>query len=785
MSYIPSQTRLSPTARRSIVKLAWAGLAAVVVLATVLAYTVAVDDSGDATRQVLFNVGHWVRWVLYIATLVVFAVIAYGPVEKSKLWRLGRTDEKRWDRIGERLKVFLFYGIGQGRLVNDVYACVMHLFIFWGWVVLFIGTLIIMLHADVVYFLEGRVYLAYSATLDGFGIIAAIGLTMALLRRYVLKPDRLRLGSLWDDIALLWLMLAIVLTGFLIEGLRIGATELISGTIEANGAAFQDDFGIAHDSASIVANPDWAPWSPVGYALAELFEGLGVSTATMLDAHKVVWWTHLPMALLWTAWIGYGKISHIILGSANIFARDLTSPKGVITGSTLAPIADFETAESFGSGHITDFTWKQLMDTDVCVRCGRCEVNCPATISGKELSPMSLMQDLKAYLHEIGPRKRQANRATALADRGNSNQSPLPAFREGARGGVLEDERLVAGDVISVDTIWDCVTCGACETQCPVMIEHIGTLQDMRRYRVLTEGDMPPTAQAVLGQLEQRGHPWRGTTLTRTTWMEDLDIEVPEFTGEQEYLYWVGCSGALVERNVPITRAVARLLTEAGVSWGCLGEAETCTGDPARRMGNEYLAQMQMQGTLEALKTKGVQKVITNCPHCFNILRNEYPQFGGEFEVVHHTQLLAELVEAGRLAPKHELTQQLTYHDSCYLGRHNGEYEAPRQLIEALPNVNFVEMPRNSRQSFCCGAGGGHMFVEETKGSRINHLRAEEAQSTGASIVGTNCPFCVQMFDDGLAAVEADESKRAKAMDLAELLELTVLGPRTPGQNGI
>jgi Fe-S oxidoreductase len=761
MNYFPSQTQLSPGARRLLMTAAWCLLGAVVVLAPILAFVLTVADAGSATREVLFNVGHWLRWLLYASTLIVIVILATGPVRKAKLWRLGRRDDVRWDRIGERLKVFAFYGIGQGRLANDVYGAVMHLFIFWGWVVLFLGTVIIAIHADFVYFLEGRVYLAYSAVLDVFGVIALVGLSMALWRRYVMRPQRMRLGSLWDDVMLLWLMFAIVVTGFVVEALRIGGNELISGPIEAHGAAFLNDVGIAGTEKDILANPDWAPWSPVGYGLAKLLDGLGMSPATMLDLHEAVWWMHLPLATAWVAWVGFGKISHIILGSGNIFMRSLAPPKGIIAGSTLAPIKDFETAESFGAGYVENFSWKQLMDTDVCVRCGRCEVNCPATISGKELSPMRVMQDLRAYLHEIGPSK--------LGQQSKGEKGPLP------------DERVVAGDVISVNTIWDCVTCGACETQCPVIIEHIGSLQDMRRYRVLTEGDMPPTAQVVMGQLEQRGHPWRGTTLTRTTWMEGLDVQVPTFDGSQEYLYWVGCSGALVERNVPITRAVARLLTEAEVSWGCLGEAETCTGDPARRMGNEYLAQMQMQATVENLKGKSVQKIITNCPHCFNILRNEYGQFEGEFEVYHHTQLLADLVEAGRLTPKHELAQQITYHDSCYLGRHNGEYKAPRKLIEALPNVQFVEMPRNQRQSFCCGAGGGHMWVEETQGRRINHMRSEEAQSTGASIVGTNCPFCVQMFDDGLAAVEPDETRRAKAMDLAELLELTVIGRQDEG----
>jgi len=719
----------------------------------VLAFVLSVDDPGHATREVLFNVSHWLRWALYAATAVVFMIIALGPLHRSQMWRIGKP-EQRWDRIAERAKVFLIYGIGQGRMPNDLYASVMHLFIFWGWVVLFIGTLIIATHADVVYFLEGRVYLAYSIILDAFGVIAFIGLSMALIRRYLLRPPRLRLASLWDDVVLLWLMFAIVVTGFLVEGMRVGSSELVRGEFEAHGAAFLDDLGIAHISSQVVANPDWAPWSPIGWAIAKLADGWGMSVGSMLDVHKVLWFIHTPLAFAWTAWVGYGKIGHIIKGSANIFMRNLSSPEGLIAGSTLAPIKDFETAESFGAGRLQDFTWKQLMDVDVCVRCGRCEANCPASLTGKELTPMGFLKDIKGYLDGFGPTIIEARRA--------GNFEPP------------SDERMIAGDVVSFNTIWDCVTCGACETQCPVMIEHIGKLQDMRRYLVLTEGNMPPTAQAVLTQLEQRGHPWRGTTLTRGSWMEGLDV--PRFTGEQEYLYWVGCSGALVDRNVPITRAVARLLKEAGVSYGCLGEEELCNGDPARRLGNEYLAQEQMKGAIELLNDKGVFKIITNCPHCFNIFRNEYPQFGGRYEVFHHTEILSRLIETGKLSPKLDLGQRVTYHDSCYLGRHNGVFDAPRAIIKALPNAQFVEMPRNQRQSFCCGAGGGHMFVDESQGRRINHVRAEEAQATGAGIVASNCPFCIQMFEDGVATVEPDEAKRLRPMDLAELLELTVFG---------
>ncbi len=747
----PSATRVNLGTRIAAAATTWTFLGLVVLLSLVFAFVVSVAAAGDATREVYFNVVKWIRWPLYAAAILLLGIVALGPLRRSQLWRVGR-GEKRTDRVRERVRLFLLFGIGQGRLANDLYASVMHLFIFWGWVVLFLGTVIISIHSDIVYFLEGRIYLAYSTILDVFGVLAFVGLAMALLRRYTLKPDRLRLGSLWDDVILLWLMLAIVVTGFLVESLRIGGHELLGREFESEGATW-----IGATTKELTANPDWSPWSPVGWALAKLWDGIGVSPATMLDIHEVFWYIHMPLALGWIAWVGYGKISHIILGSSNIFLRDLSSPKGLIPGSALSPIRDFENAESFGAGRLVDFTWKQLMDVDVCVRCGRCEANCPAYLTGKDLTPMGFLQDIKLYMEDIGPKLAAAKKAS-----GNGVKEPI------------EGERNVAGEVVSRDVIWDCVTCGACETQCPVFIEHIGKLQDMRRYNVMTEGEMPPTAQAVLMQLEQRGHPWRGTALTRSSWMEGLDV--PRFDGTQEYLYWVGCSGALVERNVPITRAVARLLAAAGVSYGCLGEEETCTGDPARRLGNEYLAQMQIEQLIGTFNTKGVKKVITNCPHCFNIIRNEYPQFDGNYEVIHHTEMLNELVASGRLKPLQNLEQKVTYHDSCYLGRHNGIYEAPRSILGALPHAELVEMPRNSKASFCCGAGGGHMFVDESKGRRINHARAEEAQATGAGVVVSNCPFCIQMFEDGVASVEPDETRRMKPMDIAELLELTVIG---------
>ena len=308
------------------------------------------------------------------------------------------------------------------------------------------------------------------------------------------------------------------------------------------------------------------------------------------------------------------------------------------------------------------------------------------------------------------------------------------------------------------------------------MIEHVPTIVDMRRFLVMNEARIPATAQAALENLEMRGHPWRGTALERTTWMEGLG-DVPIFDGSQEYLYWVGCSGSLVERNLPITTAVFRLLREAGTSFGVLGQEETCNGDPARRLGNEYLYQILAQQLIETFKAKNVQKVITNCPHCFNTFKNEYPQFDGHFEVLHHTEFLAGALQNGKLVAKHTVATNVTYHDSCYLGRLNGVYDAPRQIISMVHGANLTEMQRNLSKGLCCGAGGGNMWQEEVGERRVNHVRAEEAVRTGAESVISNCPFCIQMFEDGVPAVHPEEEGRMKPFDVAELLEQAVFGP--------
>jgi Fe-S oxidoreductase len=472
----------------------------------------------------------------------------------------------------------------------------------------------------------------------------------------------------------------------------------------------------------------------------------------LLDFHVGFWWVHVVGAFSLLTLMAVTKFRHIVLAPVNGFLKRPNAGQGY-----LAPMGDFEqimeSGGSLGAGKLQDFTWKQLFDADVCVRCGRCTQACPAWTAGQPLSPMAIVQNLKTYMNHAGP---------LLV----AGKDPAEQLEGELVGGYIKDESL-----------WACRTCMACVEECPVMIEHVPTIVDMRRYLVMEQARIPTTAQAALQNIEQRGHPWSGTQLTRNTWIEQLaadGIDVPIYDGTQEYLYWVGCSGALVERNLPITKAVAKLLVESGTSFGVLGQSETCNGDPARRLGNEFLFATLAEANSEALNEMGVKRVITSCPHCFNTFKNEYPDFNGRWEVTHHAEFLQMLLSRGKLQAKEQNGQTITYHDSCYLGRANGVYDAPRKVLEQIPGINLVEMPRSGNKGLCCGAGGGNMWQEES-GTRVNHLRTAEAVNTGASIVATACPFCIQMFEDGIGAVQPNEETRTiKAFDIAELLEVSV-----------
>ena len=632
-------------------------------------------------------------------------------------WFLRGQAVDRFTRPIERAIGLIPWLLGNARVARPRYwySGLLHTMIWWGFVVLQVRTLNFLLNGvDGSVSLEeifGPVYDGLRPVMDVFNIMVIVGVGMAAFQRFVWRPARLTFN--WDA----WIIL------FLIAWLMV--TDVFTHSFEIY--LFEAD----NEGLSFLA-----------YGMAQIWDGMPVGAAEAL--HTTFWYMHLLDFLVFLCYLPYSKHSHVLTIAPQVFTRRL-EPTGV-----LAPIPDFEKAESFGVGKLEAFTWKQMLDSYTCTECGRCTAACPANLTGKLLSPKEIIVDIRHLLEEQEP---------ALAPWTKRPEQPTP---------------LVEG--VGFEPIWDCVTCGACMYECPVFIEHVPTIMDMRRYLVMEEANMPETAQATLTQLEQRGHPWRGAQLTRTSWMEEMAAEgtqVPLFDGTQEYLLWVGCSGALQERNVKVTKATARLLLEAGVSFGVLGNEEGCSGDPARRLGNEYLYQMQAAANVERLNAYGVKKVLVQCPHCLNTIRNELPQFGGHYEVVHHTELIARLVAEGRLKPSRASVldgQPVTFHDPCYLGRHNGVYEAPREALAAA-GAHVQEMPRNRRQGFCCGAGGGRMWLAEKLGTRVNRNRVDEAAATlgdAGGVVAVGCPFCLTMLKDG--AAETGREEKLRVLDVAEIV---------------
>jgi Fe-S oxidoreductase/nitrate reductase gamma subunit len=660
------------------------------------------------TREILWNVQH--GWLIYPLSLLVLVALAWGYWRRLRVWRRGKTLEEaaNWPR---RLRVTFSHALGQARVVRSPFSGSMHLLLYAGFVVLFIGTLLIAIQEDLaVRYLAGSFYLFYSVVLDVFGVLALVGTAGLAYRRYVRRSPNLDSGP--DDAITLALIAAVLASGFVVEALRIGATEL-------------------------VRHPDWAAWSPFGTLLALGIWNVGVRRAAFEALHAPAWWLHAALSTALVAFFGWSKLSHAVLAVANAFLTP-DGPRGA-----LRPVKDFKSPHTLGAGTFADLSFKQRLSADTCIHAGRCQENCPAHVSGKSLNPKALIVNLQAIAADA--------RKTASAEQAGLVQSAL-----------------------SEEAVWACTACGACSYHCPVLVEPLDVIMDMRRRLVMGEGKLPESGQAALLSLQKRGHPWVGTRLTRTDWMKGISVRQLSELGEGaqvDVLFWVGCAGALVERNVATTRAMARTLAQAGVNFAVLGEEETCCGDPARRMGQEFLFQHQARKNVRTLDAYGVQRVVTTCPHCFNTLKNEYPQLGGDYEVLHHTELLAELVEQGRLTVGQGMRAKVTYHDPCYLGRFNDRYDQPRQVLAAIPGTSQSEMPRCREKGFCCGAGGGHAFVEEQGGRRINHIRTEEALRTGADVIASACPFCLQMFEEGLSSLQ---HRDVRALDVVEILEASL-----------
>ena len=648
--------------------------------------------------------------VALVALPVIGALFVLGFYRRYRLWKLGQP-EKRSDQWFTRLMTALAVAIANIRIVRlkELFPGVMHSLIFGGTALLILGKVIRLFSFGGVEIPPQSIYLYASLISEIGAVLILVGGGMAIYRRYIKKPDRL--DTVTDDTLIYAWAFLLILTGFIIKGFRIASGD--------------------------VSPTDWAMWSPVGYLISNIFPTFITEAENeILVWHRTLFHALPAIVLFGYIWVMRSRLQHILLAPLNVFFRSL-KPKG-----TLTPI-DLETAETFGVSEIEHFTWKQLMDLDACTRCGRCQDACPAYFSGKALNPKKVIQDLKTHLYEV---------------------YPVPVV-----GKAIESRPDMINEVITDEVIWDCTTCRACQEACPIYIEHVDKMIDMRRSLAMERSQFPESAQQALQSLNARGHPFRGATAMRTEWMEDLDVKILANDSNVDLLYWVGCAAALDERNMKVSRSIARILQAAGISFGILGTEEGCCGDPARRMGDEYLFQTLCEKNIELLKSYNVKKILLTCPHGYHSFKNEYPQFGGDFEVVHHTQFILDLIQSGRLKLKGPNgSQAICYHDSCYLGRYNDIYQEPRDILASVSGVQPVEMARNRSNSFCCGAGGGHMWMEEEPSKRLNIKRAEQAIEVGAECVATACPFCLSMFEDGIKSKGAEES--VKAMDLAELV---------------
>ncbi|HEY6101893.1 MAG TPA: (Fe-S)-binding protein [bacterium] len=667
----------------------------------------------------------WLRGAVVLALLVAALWIA-----ARKLWlvyrliRLG-SGPVPLAGIGVRLRDLVVQVGGHSKVLRRLASGVMHLFIFWGFLVLL--TTIVQAFGEALlrgWTLPWIGHVRWFVFLQDLfiGLVLA-GIAISLYLRLVVRPRRLATQNPFSAYLILGLIGGIMITLLLAR-----ATSIARET------------------------PSWAPGAFLSRSVAAWFSG--VSPATVRGIYEAAWWMHLGIVLYFLTWIPEGKHLHLITLIPNVFLRK-ARPRGALQAF------DLERAERLGASEPDHFTWKDNLDLFACMECGRCTEVCPANITGKELDPRRLHTDLRKELTALG--------AARLA-------APRPGESGDGRAAAGGSRRALVGEVFSEAFLWQCLTCGACVEECPAANDHIDKIVDMRRHLVMERAEMPETMEDALRSLEARNHPFRGAGLSRTAWTAGTAVKSLPAGDRAEWLLWVGCAAALNERNHSTLRALVRLLQVAGLDVAILGDEETCNGDPARRMGNEYLFQQMARRVIDTFSRYGATKIVTLCPHCFNTFKNEYPQLGGTYEVWHHTQLLASLIADGRLRMEGTVPSVITFHDPCYLGRHNGEYEAPRRLLAALPGATTTEMAQSRDKSFCCGAGGGLYWIEDRTGQRVSHARMTQISTTGAGVVATACPFCALMLEDAKAATDT----AVRPLDVAELLDQAVARPAAP-----
>ncbi|MBI5529831.1 MAG: respiratory nitrate reductase subunit gamma [Deltaproteobacteria bacterium] len=683
----------------------------------------------QASRPLMWNIpAAWMMYVLFAAALAVFA---WGMYRRVQFWRAGKADDERFRDLAKRFGILFRETFLQKQVRNSPFPAVFHSLIFYSFAVLFLTTLVVMVQCDAKQFLDlevglfkGWVYVFFTVASELAGVFLLVGVAMAAWRRLAKKPETVDTGP--ADVLVLLFLAGIVVTGFLAEGLRIA-----------------------------VLGDDWRMLTPVGWAAALVFSGVSEQTGRAM--HGAIWWTHTVLAMGWIASIPFTKFVHMLALPANVFFSKL-GPRGELRRVDIEKT--METAEGDGEIEIgvrraDELTWKQRLDMDACISCGRCEEVCPAFLANKEsFTPRRFIAGLRQSVHDLDEYRR--NRSAGTGD------GYLKAV--GAEAAAAPD---IVGTAFDENFIWHCRTCTACMEVCPAFIEHVDTLMEVRRNEVLIQGRMPPDAARALRMLESQGNPF-GPQSDRVDWVETMGVRVVGPGESCDVIYWIGCCATFDPQKQKIAKDLCTLMGKCGIDFGVLGPDERCCGDPARVIGQEMLFQKIAREQVALLKSRRFSVLLTSCPHCYNVLRNEYRQFGGEFNVVHHSEFLHEMLWGGRLQPKSGREGRYVYHDPCYLGRYQKIYDSPREVLRAVPGAEVVEMKDHREKSMCCGGGGGHYWMDLKKGERINNLRVRQARDAGADTIVTGCAYCLHMLEDSLKLLDFDGEIRV--VDLATLM---------------
>jgi Fe-S oxidoreductase/TM2 domain-containing membrane protein YozV len=654
--------------------------------------------------------------IFIVVFLSAFGFLSWSLRNLFLYMKVAKKKDNRFDDVGRRIGNVLKIAFGQSKLLREPVAGTVHFLIFWGFILFLFAVIEAIIQGFYSSFnlsFLGPVYSVITVIQDVFGLLVIIAVVTALLRRYVFKIPRLQVdkGASLDAIVILSLILIVVVSMLLQNMAGIAKNNFVLHEYEVR---------------------------PISAVLVNVFfdnPSIGANAA-----YEVYWWIHVLTIFGFMNFLPYSKHLHVFTSIPNTYFANLDPVRNTIKHLNL----EDENAESFGASDIEHLSWKQILDGYSCTECGRCTQACPAHTVGKSLNPKEIIVDI---------RRRTKDKAPLIVD------------------GVTESEQFqktLVHDYVSDKVLWQCTTCMACVQECPVMIEHLDSIIDMRRDLVLTESKFPSELNAVFKSLETNYSPWAFNPADRAKWAEGLGVKTMAEDSNCEYLFWVGCAGSYDERYKKVSQSFSKLMQIAGVEFRILGTQEKCNGDTARRLGNEYLAQMFMMENVETLNHYKVQKIVTACPHCFHSLKNEYKQFGGHFEVYHHTELIDEMIASKKILLNGNNNSDVTYHDSCYLGRYNEVYDAPRKSLSAVEGINLIEMSRNKDKGFCCGAGGGRLFLEDDEGGRINEERTKEALATNAETIASACPFCMTMMTDGVK--HFNKTEEVKVKDIAEII---------------